>query len=118
MIEIRYYRTRDGEDIVREWLVSLKDKRTRAKIDARLDRLAAGNFGDHKSLRKGLYELRINWGPGYRGYYTLKGNTCVLLLCGGIEVASVRISVAHLNFLRTFRAREKRINEDSKHRFT
>jgi putative addiction module killer protein len=54
----------------------------------RIDRLQAGNFGDCKSLRGGLFELRIDWGPGYRMYYamigrTLTGRTCVLLLCGG-----------------------------------
>ncbi len=50
---------------------------------ARIDRLAAGNFGDCKSLRGGLYELRIDWGPGYRIYYAVLGKTCVLLLCAG-----------------------------------
>jgi putative addiction module killer protein len=43
----------------------------------------AGNFGDCKSLRGGLFELRIDWGPGYRVYYAMIGRTCVLLLCGG-----------------------------------
>jgi len=49
----------------------------------RIDRLSAGNFGDCKSLRGGLFELRIDWGPGYSVYYALDGETCVLLLCGG-----------------------------------
>jgi len=44
--------------------------------------LLAGNFGDCKSLRQGLYELRVDWGPGYRVYYTMIGKACVLLLCG------------------------------------
>jgi len=48
-----------------------------------LNRLAAGNFGDCKSLRRGLFELRIDWGPGYRVYYAMIGRACVLLLCGG-----------------------------------
>ncbi|MGB7191560.1 MAG: type II toxin-antitoxin system RelE/ParE family toxin [Acidobacteriaceae bacterium] len=107
MIEIRTYRTRDGKDIFREWLISLKDKRARAKIDARLDRLAAGNFGDHKALRKGLYELRINWGPGFRVYYTLNGNTCVLLLCGG-DKGSQRLDIRRaLEFLEDFQGTRK-----------
>jgi putative addiction module killer protein len=66
-----------------EWLAGLNDSRTRAKIIARIDRLQAGNFGDCKSLRGGLFELRIDWGPGYRVYYAMIGRTCVLLLCGG-----------------------------------
>jgi putative addiction module killer protein len=55
---------------------------TKAKIVARIDRLSAGNFGDAKALRDG-FELRIDWGPGYRVYYALVGNSCVLLLYGG-----------------------------------
>jgi len=54
-----------------------------AKIATRINRLAAGNFGDCKSLREGLYELRVDWGPGYRVYYAMIGKACVLLLCGG-----------------------------------
>jgi putative addiction module killer protein len=50
---------------------------------ARIDRLAVGNFGDCKPLGGGEFELRIDWGPGYRVYYAMIGRTCVLLLCGG-----------------------------------
>jgi putative addiction module killer protein len=46
-------------------------------------RVAAGNFGDCKSLRNGVSELRIDWGPGYRVYYAMLERTSVLLLCGG-----------------------------------
>ena len=83
MIELRRYLTRTGRDVFGQWLAGLNDNRTRAKIIARIDRLQAGNFGDCKSLRGGLFELRIDWGPGYRVYYTMTGRTCVLLLCGG-----------------------------------
>jgi putative addiction module killer protein len=83
VIELRRYLTRTGRDVFGEWLAELNDNRTRAKIIARIDRLQAGNFGDCKSLRGGLFELRIDWGPGYRVYYTMTGRTCVLLLCGG-----------------------------------
>jgi putative addiction module killer protein len=82
-LEIRRYVTAAGRDVVGVWLAGLKDVRTRAKIAARIDRLAAGNFGDCKSLRGGLYELRIDWGPGYRVYYASVAKACVLLLCGG-----------------------------------
>ena len=66
-----------------EWLSELADIRAQAKIAARINRLAAGNFGDCKSLGQGLYELRIDWGPGYRVYYTTIGSASALLLCGG-----------------------------------
>jgi putative addiction module killer protein len=82
-MELRRYLTGSGRDVFGEWLAGLKDARAQAKIVARIDRLSLGNFGDCKALRGGLFELRIDWGPGYRVYYALVGKTCVLLLCGG-----------------------------------
>ncbi len=72
-----------GKDVFDEWLSDLADARAQAKIATRIDRLAAGNFGDCKPLQKGVSELRIDWGPGYRVYYAMVGKVCVLLLCGG-----------------------------------
>jgi len=83
MIEVRYYVTRAGKNIVDDWIASLSDFRTEARIFARIDRLRQGNFGDYKSLGGGLSELRIDFGPGYRIYYAMIGQTCVLLLNGG-----------------------------------
>ena len=83
VIEIRHYVTRAGKDVFDAWLSKLGDARTQAKIAIRINRLAAGNFGDSKRLRHGLSELRIDWGPGYRIYYAMIGPTGVLLLCGG-----------------------------------
>lgn len=83
MIEIRQYVSRGGKDIFDDWLTQLADARAQAKITTRINRLAAGNFGDCKSLRQGLYELRVDWGPGHRVYYAMIGRECVLLLCGG-----------------------------------
>ena len=83
MIEIRRYVTRTGKDLLGDWLARLADLQAKARILARIDRLAVGNFGDSKPLRGGISELRIDWGPGYRVYYALVGRTCVLLLCGG-----------------------------------
>ncbi len=83
MVEIRHYVSRPGKDVFDDWLTQLADARAQAKIASRINRLAVGNFGDSKSLRHGLYELRIDWGPGYRVYYAMIGRECVLLLCGG-----------------------------------
>src|ERR1700676_154238 len=82
-IEIRHYVNRAAKDVFDNWLSKLADARAQAKVAARINRLAAGNFGDCKSLGQGLYELRLDWGPGYRVYYTMLGSTCVLLLGGG-----------------------------------
>jgi len=83
LIEVRHYLSRAEKDVFDDWLSQLADTRTQAKIASRINRLAAGNFGDCKPLRQGLCELRIDWGPGYRVYYAMLGRDCVLLLCGG-----------------------------------
>ena len=65
------------------WLEELSDLQAMARIAARIERLERGAFGDCKPLREGVWELRIDCGPGYRVYYSVVGTTVVLLLCGG-----------------------------------
>jgi putative addiction module killer protein len=65
------------------WLKKLRDLRGKARIIRRLDRLAQGNSGDVRPIGKGLSELRLDVGPGYRVYYLQDGETLILLLCGG-----------------------------------
>ncbi len=65
------------------WLKKLKDVRGKARIIRMLDRLAQGNAGDVRPIGKGLSELRLDVGPGYRVYYLQDGDTLILLLCGG-----------------------------------
>ncbi len=65
------------------WLLRLKDPRARYRINARISRISLGNFGDTKSVRGGVDELRIDYGPGYRIYYTRKGPVIIVLLVGG-----------------------------------
>src|SRR5437660_8474322 len=89
-MELRRYVTASGRDVLGEWLAGLRDTRTKAKIVARLDRLSAGNFGDCKALRGGLFELRIDWGPGYRVYYATVSRACLFALRRGQEEAFVR----------------------------
>ena len=76
------YEIRKTDDFVR-WLDNLGDRRGRAKILARLDRVAEGNLGDTKPVGEGVAELRIPFGPGYRMYYTKRRNIVVILLLGG-----------------------------------
>ena len=83
MYQILHYLTRDGVDVFDAWLDDLTDARAVARIIARVDRLQAGNFGDHKPVGESVWELRIDHGPGYRVYYALSGRRVVLLLCGG-----------------------------------
>ena len=104
-MEIRRYLTASGRDVFGEWLSKMKDVRTRAKIVARIDRLSLGNFGDCKSLRGGLFELRIDWGPGYRVYYALVGRAYVLLLCGGDKRKQSSDIKRALEYLNDYRER-------------
>lgn len=67
----------------RKWWTRLKDERARGVIFARLDRLAYGHAGDVQPVGDGISELRIHHGPGYRVYFQRKGNTVIILLCGG-----------------------------------
>jgi putative addiction module killer protein len=72
MIEIR------ETDIYREWFESLKDKRAKARIDVRIRRVSLGNYGDVRTVGKGVSELRVDYGPGYQVYFTQHGNTLVI----------------------------------------
>lgn len=82
-MQIRHYLTASGRDPYQSWLDRLKDLRARVAIQRRVDRVAGGNFGDHKSCGGGVLELRVDAGPGYRVYYAQVGSAIVLLLCGG-----------------------------------
>lgn len=70
-------------DDFRRWLAGLRDTRAIARVDARIRRLALGNPGDVKPVAAGIYELRIDYGPGYRVYYLRRDAALILLLAGG-----------------------------------
>lgn len=77
MIELKQTET------FRKWFAKLRDERAVTAIASRLDRLAFGHAGDAESVGKGVSELRIHHGPGYRVYFQRRGNTIIVLLCGG-----------------------------------
>lgn len=77
MIELKQTET------FRKWRIRLKDGRARALIASRLDRLAFGHGGDVEPVGQGVSELRIHYGPGYRIYFQRRGNSIIVLLCGG-----------------------------------
>jgi putative addiction module killer protein len=66
-----------------QWFESLRDRQVKARIDVRVFRLAHGNPGQHRVLTDGVTELKIDYGPGYRVYFTRRGAELVLLLAGG-----------------------------------
>jgi len=77
MVEIRKTAT------FSKWIDSLRDIRARARVQARIERLAVGHAGDAKPVGEGVSELRIDYGPGYRVYFKKQGRSVVLLLAGG-----------------------------------
>ncbi|CAG0996370.1 hypothetical protein MTYP_02581 [Methylophilaceae bacterium] len=85
MFEIKHYIANDGRDLFADWRKKVKDNKAKIAIDRRIYRVELGNLGDHKPCRDGVWELRIDVGPGYRVYYAQAGKTVVLLLCGGTK---------------------------------
>jgi putative addiction module killer protein len=65
------------------WLDRLRDISGRARVQTRIQRLALGNPGKHRNLKHGVSELKIDFGPGYRVYYTEQDDVLIILLCGG-----------------------------------
>jgi len=70
-------------EVYREWINSLRDRAGRARIQVRVDRLVHGNPGQHRVLAGGVSELKIDFGPGYRVYYTERKGVLIVLLAGG-----------------------------------
>lgn len=70
-------------EVYREWINSLRDRVGRARIQVRVDRLVHGNPGQHRVLPGGVSELKIDFGPGYRVYYTERKGVLIVLLAGG-----------------------------------
>jgi putative addiction module killer protein len=95
VIEIRRYVSVTGRDIFGEWFSRLTDLKARARVAIRIDRLAAGNFGDTKALGGGLHELRIDWGPGYRVYYGMIGKPACCFFAAETSASSRRILRKH-----------------------
>ena len=90
MIEIR------KTTVFARWMEGLRDLRARARVQVRIERLAAGNAGDVKPVGEGVSELRVDYGPGYRVYFTKRGLTVVILLVGGdkrTQAADIRTAL-------------------------
>ena len=81
--DVQFYKTLEGKCPFENWLNSLRDKNARAKILVRLRRLEQGNLGDYRSVGKGVCELKIDYGPGYRAYFVQVKATVVLILGAG-----------------------------------
>lgn len=102
-MEVRIYADSDGKCPFEEWLNGLRDIQARARIRARIARVEAGNFGDCKSLREGVQELRIDHGPGYRVYLSRQGKVIVLLLCGSDKSEQDRAIEKAIEYLKDWK---------------
>jgi len=84
MIEVRQ------TDVFADWIGGLRDDRARMRVEVRIRRLQLGNPGDSKAIGEGVSELRIDYGPGYRVYFTWRAKTLVVLLAGGDKRTQAR----------------------------
>ena len=99
-MEIRRYKDSNGHIPFDGWFDALPDKRIKAIVDVRLNRVEAGNLGDCEPVRDGVQELRIDYGPGYRVYLSRQGPVLVLLLCGSgkrNQSREIEKAIAYLN---------------------
>lgn len=84
-------------EVYRDWINSLRDLEGRARIQVRVDRLVHGNPGKYRALTDGIRELKIDFGPGYRVYYTERGGDLIVLLAGGDKSSQrqdIKIAIA------------------------
>ena len=88
--QLKIYSTIDGDEPFEGWMEALKDLAARAVIRTRLERVEDGNFGVHRSVGDGVWELIFDVGPGYRVYYGQEGKSVVLLLGGGDKSTQVK----------------------------
>ena len=84
MVEVRQ------TDVFADWIAGLRDREARARINVRIRRLSLGNPGDVKPVGGGVSEMRIDYGPGDRVYFVRRGDTLVVLLCGGDKRGQAR----------------------------
>jgi putative addiction module killer protein len=90
-------------DEYREWIDELRDCTARARILVRVDRLIDGNPGQHRDLTDGVSELKIDFGPGYRVYYTQRGERLLLLLIGGDKSTQQKDIAMAIHLARNFK---------------
>lgn len=95
----------NGKVPFEEWLRSLRDKASKARIFSRIDRLRLNNFGDCEPVGEGVFELRIHFGPGFRVYFGLVGKEVVLLLCGGDKSSQSRDIADSIRYWKEYKSR-------------
>lgn len=90
--------------VYRNWVNSLRDRVSRARVQVRVDRLVHGNPGQHRDLADGVSELKIDFGPGYRVYYSKRGNRLLILLAGGDKSTQQRDIQTAISLARNYQS--------------
>lgn len=107
--EIEVFETESGEAPFQEWIENLKDGKAKTILTARIGRAAGGNFGDWKAITgaKGLCEMRIQYGQGFRIFYTVVGQQIVLLLVGSTKQEQAKTIAKAKEYLADYHRRVK-----------
>lgn len=105
MYEIIHYLDENENDLYQDWLDGLRDRIAKIAVIKRVARVEAGLFGDCKSLRDGIGELRVDVGAGYRVYYAQVGNQVILLTSGGDKKSQSRDIDRAVGFLKDWEKR-------------
>src|SRR5579862_3967300 len=101
-------------EVYRDWINNLTDTIARARIQMRVDRLVNGNPGAHRHLTHGVSEMKIDVGPGYRVYYTIRGTRVLLLLAGGDKSTQQRDIETAIRLAQNYqeRSEERRVGKE------
>jgi putative addiction module killer protein len=103
---LEIYQDSNGNEPFIQWLESIKDLKTRSRIITRLDRLEVGNPGDYRPVGEGVFELRMQFGPGFRIYYGEEGPVIVILLIGGDKSTQSRDIKKAISFWKSYKEAE------------
>jgi putative addiction module killer protein len=105
MYRLFHYVDVHGKDRYQEWLDALRDRQAKIAIIRRVARLEMGLAGDHRSVRGGVQELRVDVGAGYRIYYAFIDRTVILLTCGGNKQTQDRDIASAIEMLHDWKVR-------------
>lgn len=105
MFELDVYETEDGKRPFSDWLKSIKDTRTRVRLTKRLDKVERGSLGEIRFIDDSIWELKEDFGPGYRIYYTRVGAKILLLLAGSVKIDQDRTIAKAKEYLADYERR-------------
>ena len=103
--QVQTYETQEGDVPFESWIEDLRDRNARARLRKRIKRVESGALGDYRFVGDGVFEFKIDYGPGYRIYAARVGLTILILLCGGDKGTQGQDIVQAKKFLADFKER-------------